>query len=142
MGCGDTDTLIPDTIAFMDGPVGGRTFCIYDAKYYVPASAGKMKGQPGVESVTKQFLYQSAYRDFVLDHGFGSVSNAFLVPGDIDKPDLMARVSFPGVLVKEEPPFSNHVEMWMLPAEEVYEAYLRGEKLKEMALLTIDGDRL
>lgn len=136
--CGDVDTLIPDTVAFYDG-AEGKTFCIYDAKYYVPSGSGKMKGQPGVESVTKQFLYQSAYRDFVLDHGFSSVVNAFLVPGDVDAPRKMARVSFPGVLAEEEAPFSNHVDMWMLPAEDVYDAYLRGEKLDGSTLAMIDG---
>ena len=136
--CGDVDTLIPDAVAFYDG-AEGKAFCIYDAKYYVPSDTGKMKGQPGVESVTKQFLYQSAYREFILDHGFSSVVNAFLVPGDVDAPHKMARASFPGVLTEEEPPFSNHVDMWMLPAEVVYDAYLRGEKLNGGTLAMIDG---
>ena len=138
VACGDVDTLIPDTVSFFDG-ADGKAFCIYDAKYYVPSGTGKMKGQPGVESVTKQFLYQRAYRDFVVDHGFSSVVNAFLVPGDVDAPQKMARVSFPGVLAKEEAPFSDHVDMWMLPAEGVYEAYLRGEKLDAGVIAMIDG---
>ena len=52
---------------------------------------------------------------------------------------MMARVSFPGVLTKEEAPFSDHVDMWMLPAEGVYEAYLRGEKLDAGVIAMIDG---
>lgn len=136
--CGVVDTLIPDTVSFF-GDGDAKTFCIYDAKYYAPSASGRMQGQPGVESVTKQFLYQSAYRQFVLDHGFGSVVNAFLVPGDVDAPQKMARVSFPGVLAEEEKPFSNYVDMWMLPAEDVYDAYLRGEKLDAGTLAVIDG---
>lgn len=136
--CGDVDTLIPDTVSFFNGS-DAKAFCIYDAKYYVPSGIGKMKGQPGVESVAKQFLYQSAYRVFILDHEFDSVVNAFLVPGDVDKPLKMALVSLPGVLAEEEAPFSNHVDMWMLPAEDVYEAYLCGEKLDAGVLAMIDG---
>lgn len=136
--CGDVDTLIPDAVSFFDG-ADAKKFCIFDAKYYVPSGSGKMKGQPGVESVTKQLLYQSAYRQFILDHGFGFVVNAFLVPGDVDAPHKMARVSFPGVLAEEEAPFSNYVDMWILPARDVYEAYLRGEKLDAGVLAMIDG---
>lgn len=126
--CGNAETLIPDAVSFFM-EADERTFCIFDAKYYVPSIIGKMRGQPGVESVAKQFLYQSAYRDFIIAHDFTAVNNTFLVPGDVESPRKMARVSFPGVLQREEPPFTNHVEMWMLPANDIYEACIRGNKL-------------
>lgn len=122
-------TLIPDTITLSDEPDGKRLFCIYDAKYYVPSINGKMEHQPGLESVSKQFLYQSAYRKFVKAHTLDRVVNAFLVPGTVDKPELMARVSFPDVIPREKPPFSTYIYMWMLPAHNVLEAYLCGERL-------------
>lgn len=123
------DTLIPDAIALVDGRNDERLFCIYDAKYYVPSADGKMRHQPGLESVSKQFLYQSAYRGFVKTHAFDRVVNAFLVPGTINEPELMARVSFPGVIPEEEPPIGSYVYMWALPADAVFEAYLHGEML-------------
>lgn len=122
--CGKTDTLIPDTVAFREGVNGSRTFCIFDAKYYVPSLRGRMVGQPGLESVTKQFLYQGAYRDFVLDHGFERVVNAFLIPNSDSKLCRIARVSFPEVIGLAEAPFSNYVDMWAIPASEVFAAYL------------------
>lgn len=128
-GCGDVATLIPDTVAFVAGDGGERVFCIYDAKYYVPSGSGKMKGQPGLESVTKQFLYQSAYKKFVLAHGFDRVVNVFLVPTDDSELHEMARVSFAEVMGEVGPPFSNYVEMWALPAHEVFDAYLLGERI-------------
>lgn len=134
-----TDTLIPDAIAIANGPAGERLFCICDAKYYVPSVSGKMEYQPGLESVTKQFLYQSAYRGFVEACGFDRVVNAFLVPGTVDKPELMARVSFPGVIAEEEKPFDNFISMLMLPAEVVLEAYLRGEVLNTCRLLAFEA---
>lgn len=121
-----TDTLIPDTVTIAESPNGERLFCIYDAKHYVPSANGKMKYQPGLESVTKQFLYQSAYRQFIEAHKFDRVVNAFLVPGTVDKPELMARVSFPDVIAEEEEPFDNFIYMWMLPAHDVFKAYLDG----------------
>ena len=61
------DTLIPDLITIFGGQ-----FIIFDAKYYTPTFAlGKPpKSQPGIESVTKQYLYQLAYQDFISMHGF------------------------------------------------------------------------
>lgn len=124
----ETDTLIPDTISFVDE--GGKSvFCIYDAKYYVPSLSGRMTRQPGLESVTKQFLYQAAYRPFVKDHGFDAVINAFLVPTCDDEPRKLARVSFPKVMGRVEPPFSNYIVMWALPVHDVFDAYLRGERI-------------
>ena len=129
--CDSVATLIPDTVTFATDGDGHRAFCIYDAKYYVPSAGGKMKGQPGLESVTKQFLYQSAYKDFVLDHGFDYVVNAFLVPTADNKLQELARVSFLGVMGEVEPPFSNYIRMWALPASEVLDAYLRGKKIDD-----------
>lgn len=128
---GDVDTLIPDTVTFAEYD-GRNLFCIYDAKYYVPSRRGKMVKQPGVESVTKQFLYQSAYQRFVEDHGFDAVVNAFLVPTEDDKPEHLASVSFPEVMAGAtgtSPKFSDRIDMWALPAHEVFDCYLRGHKL-------------
>lgn len=128
--CGEVDTLIPDTVTLHRSADGAQTFCIYDAKYYVPSLRGRMVGQPGLESVTKQFLYQEAYRDFVLDHDFDTVANAFLVPTCDDKPLEIGRVSFPEIMGTVKPPFSNFVEMWALPASTVFAAYLGGRELR------------
>ena len=127
--CDPVATLIPDTIAFATGEDGRRAFAIYDAKYYVPTVGRKIERQPGLESVTKQFLYQSAYKDFVLDHGFDRVVNAFLVPSAENELKELARVSFPKVMGEVKPPLSNYIHMWALPAHEVFDAYLRGERI-------------
>ena len=128
---GDVDTLIPDIVTFVDHD-GRRLFCIYDAKYYVPSKNGKMTGQPGVESVTKQFLYQSAYQRFIDDHDFDGVVNAFLVPTEGDDPEPLASVTFSDVMAGAtamSPRFSDRIDMWALPAYEVFDCYLRGHEL-------------
>ncbi len=127
--CDPVATLIPDTVTFAVDNDGRRAFCIYDAKYYVPSVGSKIERQPGLESVTKQFLYQSAYKDFVLDHGFDYVVNAFLVPTANDELRELARVSFAKVMGEVEPPFSNYIHMWALPAGEVFDAYLSGKRI-------------
>lgn len=135
--CGEVATLIPDTITFAVADGEERVFCIYDAKYYVPSQSGKMKAQPGLQSVTKQFLYQSAYRDFISAHNYSRVVNAFLVPTAGDDLRKMARVSFSEVMGKEGLPFSNYVDMWALPAREIFNAYLRNERIDCGAMKTI-----
>lgn len=127
--CGKVRTLIPDTVTFREGVDGSWIFCIYDAKYYVPSLSDKITKQPELESVTKQFLYQSAYRKFVLDHGFDRVVNAFLVPSCDGELRMLARVSFPEVMGSEKAPFSDFVNMWALPATKVFDAYLDGSEL-------------
>ena len=135
--CGEVATLFPDTIAFAVTDGEERVFCIYDAKYYVPSQSGKIKAQPGLESVTKQFLYQSAYRDFISVHNYSRVVNAFLVPTASDDLRKMARVSFPEVMGKENLPFSNYVDMWALPAYEIFDAYLQNERIDCGVMKTI-----
>ena len=124
--CGDCLTLIPDVISVHDDGKGGKAFCIYDAKYYTPTLGTSVKGAPGVESITKQILYQRAYKDFVLDNGCSKVINTFLVPCHDGEPHCMGWVEFPGVFDSLGEPFADGVEMWELPAETVFECYLRG----------------
>lgn len=129
----DVDILIPDTVTFDDYD-GRKLFCIYDAKYYVPNRHGKMVGQPGVESATKQFLYQSAYQSFIEDHGFDAVVNAFLVPTEDNGSELLASMSFLGVISVPSggvTKSSNHIYMWALPVHEVFDCHLMGRELDE-----------
>lgn len=130
--CGDVATLIPDVVSIADTGEGGKAFCIYDAKYYKPALGEKVFGVPGVESVTKQILYQRAYRDFVRDNGIGAVANIFLVPTDGNQPAHLGRVEFPGVFDSLDKPFVDGIEMWALPARDMYDCYLNGT--------AVDGD--
>lgn len=82
---GNVDTLKPDLICVY--PVNEDEYCfgIYDAKYYCidfePCRSGwKVIGQPGVGDVTKQYLYQLAYDDFIEKQGYKYVQNMFFCP--------------------------------------------------------------
>lgn len=127
--CGEVATLIPDIVTLRGTGGGCGTFAILDAKYYTPLLGERVGGVPGVESVAKQFLYQAAYRDFVLAHGFSRVVNAFLVPSCGGAVEHLGRVRFPGVVAAEEPPFSNEVELYALPAEAVFDAFIDAHEL-------------
>lgn len=64
-----------------------KIFHIFDAKYYLIDfdynNSGELSisGQPGVEDITKQYLYQLAYKDLAKNNNY-SFSNSFIVPKD------------------------------------------------------------
>lgn len=117
-----SDTLIPDLVS-----ISNNKFIIFDAKYYnaVLEPGQPPKAQPGIESVTKQYLYQMAYQKFINDHGFVGVENCFLMPTEektiIHKGEAsMQMLSDLGL---------QNIKVRLLPAETVYEHYLSGRKM-------------
>lgn len=122
-------TLIPDLIT-----VHRRgqevDFLIFDAKYYtVQLELTKdLRGNPGVSDVTKQYLYQLAYRDFVNANGFSKVKNCFLMPTEEEgkngvikkgsvKMDMLAALNL------------EHIQIRQLSAKRVYDYYLSSLQL-------------
>lgn len=75
------DTLIPDLISISQNNEDYE-FIIFDAKYYNAHLEKGItpSGQPGIESITEQYLYQLAYQKFIVDHKFSEVKNCFLLP--------------------------------------------------------------
>ena len=114
-------TLIPDLIT-----ISGDQFLIFDAKYYTPVlSPGKKpQGQPGIESVTKQYLYQQAYRQFIIDHGLKQVKNSFLMPTEKSVVENMGSVRmnmFASMGLQD-------INVRYIPASRAYDLYLSGNK--------------
>lgn len=116
------DTLIPDLVS-----ITGEQFIIFDAKYYnaqlEPGVAPK--GQPGIESVTKQYLYQLAYQGFIVDHNFKDVKNCFLMPTENKEVEDRGEASMEmlsGLGLQS-------IKVRFVPATMVYEHYLSGRKL-------------
>ena len=128
------DTLIPDVVTIETTKEMSR-FLIFDAKYYITRlEPGKpLSGQPGIESITKQYLYQLAYRKFMEEHDICEVVNCFLMPtaqmGIKDK----GTVSLPMM----DAIGLQRIRVLFLPAEMMYEKYLSGTHLSPNALLYI-----
>lgn len=119
-------TLIPDLIAiFVEEEK--YTFFIFDAKYYnLQMDANKpLRGQPGIESITKQYLYQLAYKNLVEDHGIQNVRNSFLLPTEGDE---IIFKGYASMKMLEELGLQP-IEIWMLPAHKAFEYYLQGRKI-------------
>ncbi|MCC3172196.1 LlaJI family restriction endonuclease [Streptococcus sanguinis] len=69
-----SSTLIPDTIT-----IRNDTLLILDGKYYSLKFANHLEHAPGVGDVTKQFLYELAYKEFANKNNL-HVLNYFLMP--------------------------------------------------------------
>ena len=112
-----TSTLIPDLVN-----ISNNTFFIFDAKYYnlQMAENKEIRGQPGIESITKQYLYQMAYKEFVSDQGFKKVVNCFLFPSEGASVEDKGQVSIKMLSDLGLEP----IRIKLLPAKVFYDHYL------------------
>lgn len=130
-------TLIPDLISIYSLNED-MCFGIFDAKYYnVILNKKTLQNQPGIGDVTKQYLYQLAYNDFIKKHGFKHVKNAFLMPGENEQSILLGEARLDMLHGLSNPPLIN-IAVVKLSARKVFNCYLNNEKLdiaKEMEFL-------
>lgn len=119
-------TLIPDLISIVNSN-GEYQFIIFDAKYYniQLEHNKKLCGQPGIESITKQYLYQLAYQPFVDAHQIKTIRNCFLMPTAADVMDKkgvasLAMLSRLGL---------QDIQIRLLPAETMYKHYIENTKM-------------
>ena len=120
------DTLIPDLVSICTVN-GQHQFIIFDAKYYNAHLEKGISptGQPGIESVTKQYLYQLSYQKFIEEHNFSAVKNCFLLPTESneieDKGEVrMEMLSNLGL---------QDIKTRLIPTAMAYELYLSGRKM-------------
>ncbi len=114
-----SETVEPDTIA-----VTGKNFIIFDAKYYIPNfEANPPYGQPGVESVVKQYMYQLAYRDLIETNHL-KVTNCFLLPTEGETAVNLGHVELAFIqnLALKTP--IAEIQVIYVPARVAYEHYL------------------
>lgn len=120
------ETLIPDLISIpqIDGV---DHFLIFDAKYYnLQLEKGKsLRNNPGVGDVTKQYLYQLAYRDFIKAHNIAVVKNCFLMPTEKDEIIKKGTARMPML----EALGLENIQIRLIPAKELYDHYLSQGKM-------------
>lgn len=128
-----TDTLIPDLISIPQIN-GADYFLIFDAKYYnIQLEKGKsLRGNPGVGDVTKQYLYQLAYKDFIKAHNISVVKNCFLMPTEKNVIIKKGIVRMPML----EALGLENIQIRLIPASMLYERYLAKGKMN-MGLLDL-----
>lgn len=134
-GC-EADTLIPDTVAINKNDSGTIQLVIYDAKYYnIKLTTKKVSGQPGIESITKQYLYHLAYKQFMGHFEIKQMENVFLFPTDDISSDI-GYVTLPMLTLNGQ---LNDIRAVMLNAGIVWDMYLHGKESTLQELLEQDG---
>lgn len=121
-----SDTLIPDLIS-IPRVNGADCFIIFDAKYYnIQLEKEKtLRGNPGVGDVTKQYLYELAYKKFINAHGIAVVKNCFLMPTEKDEIIKKGTAKMPML----EALGLQNVQIRQIPATMLYECYLMQRKI-------------
>ena len=115
-----SDTLRPDILR-VEREHGELVFYILDAKYYAPTIArGVVKRQPGVADVTKQYLYELAYRELLEAQGAYRTVNSFLVPWDGSYVKADSKVS---MKILDNLGLSQ-IYVRLVPAERFYDCFL------------------
>jgi len=134
----NADTLRPDLICIYPVDLEKRDYCfgIYDAKYYCidftkKNNGWKVTGQPGVGDVTKQYLYQLAYDDFITKQGYKYVQNMFFCPQEQAEPDY-GYVEMKMLHNVGDKNLENIVVV-KLSAEEMYDIYLANRRVENIS---------
>ena len=116
-----TDTLIPDLVTLYSNN-SETVFAIFDAKYYViQLESGKvLRGHPGIGDITKQYLYQLAYGEFLRLHHISVIKNCFLMP--TEDSDIIIK-GFAKLNMLENLGLKN-IDIRLLPTKRMYDCYL------------------
>lgn len=112
-------TLVPDIIT-----IKGNQLSIYDAKYYkIKLDDKEVKNQPGVGDITKQYLYELAFKEFAQENELSINANAFLMPTDGDKEIRLGTASME-IFHNLGDINLRDIEVVLKPCEEMYRKYL------------------
>ena len=114
------ETLRPDLINIYEKD-GKYTFAIFDAKYYcIQLERGKpLAGQPGVGDVTKQYLYQLAYQNFISQNQIDNVKNCFLLPTELTD---VVNLGIASLFMLSSLGLAD-IQIRLLPAAKLYDLY-------------------
>lgn len=128
-------SLEPDLIT-IDEIDNKKTFFIFDAKYYniQLQKDKKLDRQPGIQSITKQYLYQLAFKEFIELHKFDDVKNCFLFPIDSLEVENRGFVQLKmlndfQLKILNNPKNLENIQALFLPAKRVYKFYLEDQSI-------------
>jgi hypothetical protein len=114
-------TLIPDIVS-----ITKDCFIIYDAKYYlIKLTDDILSGNPGVGDVTKQYLYQLAFNEYIKAKKISLVRNILLFPSEEKEMKQLGKVTikFLKDLNLED------ITLFLVPAHKIFELYTNSKKL-------------
>ncbi|MDQ0567728.1 LlaJI family restriction endonuclease [Mycoplasma yeatsii] len=121
----ESKTLIPDIVCIDKNK---NSLFIYDAKYYnILLNEKSIKSQPGIGDITKQYLYELAYKEFAKENNLNIVENAFLFPSDENQDIKQEKIGC--VVLDELSSILNKqscgISVILKSCEKMYKEYLR-----------------
>ena len=119
------NTFKPDLITIWED-----YFVIFDAKYYKLKITEKLEKQPSLSDISKQYLYELAYKDFIDSHNFKGVKNAFLMPTYESEIENKGYVE---IKILHDLGLEN-IQVILLPAKMVNQYYLDNKKINISSL--------
>jgi hypothetical protein len=127
-------TLIPDIIT-----ITKDSFIISDAKYYsIKLTDDILADNPGVEDVTKQYLYQLAFQEYISRKNFATVKNMLLFPSEDKDIRQLGEVTikFLKDLNLED------ITLFSLPSHRIFDLYTNSKKLNIEKFLRLEIESL
>lgn len=113
--------LIPDIIS-----ITKDYFIISDAKYYsIKLTEDILSGNPGVEDVTKQYLYQLAFNEYIRTKNFTSVKNMLLFPSEEEEIKKLGKVTIKFLKDLD----LEDITLFSLPANRIFDLYTNSKRL-------------
>ena len=80
--------MIPDIVTLRNELSGNTAMYILDGKYYLLSVEGdNLYGNPGIQDIVKQYIYNAALKSFIDTFKIGEIANAFLIPA-FDSEDI------------------------------------------------------
>ena len=128
-----TKTLIPDGISIFELN-NKKYFILFDAKYYdIVFNTTKIYNNPGVGDITKQYLYELVYKDFISNNKFDLFKNIFIFPGDTENIEYLGDVK---MSILDNQGLKDIVAI-KLPANEIYKMYLSESKMDFIRIIDL-----
>ena len=126
----DVNLLKPDIVTLSKDKEAWR-MDIYDAKYYLASvdDDGTAHNMPGIGDITKEFLYELAYKDFREVHSIEMGKNAFVFPVESGERLLVSKGKIRMKLFQYYEPELQPVTLLFADANQVFECYVKGIRL-------------
>ena len=126
----DANLLKPDIVTLTRNEDTLR-MDIYDAKYYLARvdEYGTTYDLPGIGDITKEFLYELAYKEFRDTHAIKMGKNAFVFPVESGERLLVSKGKIRMKLFQYYEPELQPVTLLFADANQVFECYVKGIRL-------------
>lgn len=104
---------------------GEMAFVILDAKYYNPKLEKNVTpaNQPGVEDITKEYVYQMLFSDFIKKYHL-KIANCFLLP-TVEKSVIKKGVASLNIFKNLD---LEDIQVIFLPTDQIFDNYLQNKK--------------